>query len=562
MRKFRWQFLLVFVTAIVVGLLIYFQQNNPVKKVVNTPSPITGGSYTEGLVGRFGRLNPLLAFRNQSDRDINRLIFSSLIKFDSNGRPVADLAESWTVSSDATRYNVKLKPNVLWHNGIPFTAQDVVFTASLLQSRSQLLPQDLQEFWPLVQVNAVTDFEVEFLLPEPYSPFIDYLSFQILPANQLGNLNLEQIVDHPFNLAPVGTGPFQFDKLSVTDGQISEVHLKPFDNYFDGRAYLEQINFRYFASDQAALAAYISGELDGISTVSEQTLPGVLAQDDLNLYSAQQSRLSMVFLNHANADKPFLKDENIRKALMYAINRQGIIDQVLKGQAVLAEGPIMTNSWAYYPTQESWKYDPDLAKQIINGLGVQKDESGYMVTKDGAQLALVLLTEDDENHRTMAEIVKQNWGVLGIAVEVQPLPLLQLQEQLRAHTYDAALVDINLSNTPDPDPYPFWGQAMIQNGQNYAGWDDRTASEYLEQARMTADLALRTKLYRNFQIYFHDKLPSLPLFCPIYNYAVRNTINGVTFGPLNDPSDRFSNVAKWYILSAKNQGEANQTETP
>ena len=79
---------------------------------------------------------------------------------------------------------------------------------------------------------------------------------------------------------------------------------------------------------------------------------------------------------------------------------------------------------------------------------------------------------------------------------------------------------------------------------------------------MTADVELRTKFYRNFQIYFHEKLPSLPLFCPIYNYAVRDTINGVTFGPLNDPSDRFSNVARWYILSAKNQGEANQTVAP
>ncbi len=562
MRKFRWQFLLVFLTTIIVGLLIYFQQNNPVKKVINTPSPVTGGSYTEGLVGKFNRLNPLLAFMNQADRDVNRLIFSSLIKFDSKGQPVADLAESWEVNNDATKFLVKLKPNILWHNGIPFTAQDVVFTSSLLQSGSELLPQDLKSFWPLVQVNAITDFEIEFLLPEPYSPFIDYLSFQILPANQLGNLTLDQIVDHPFNLAPVGTGPYQFDKLMVEDGLISEVQLKPFENYFDGKAFLEQVNFRYFASDQAALAAYISGELDGISSVSGQTLPGVLAQEDLNLYSAQQPRLTMIFLNHANADKPFLKDENIRKALMHAINRQGIVDQVLKGQAVLTEGPIMSNSWAFYPNLEPWKYDPDLAKQIITGLGVTKDQSGYMVTNDGAQLAMVLLTENDESHVAMAEIVKQNWGVLGVAVEVQPLPLPQLQEQLKAHTYDAALVDINLSNTPDPDPYPFWGQAMIQNGQNYAGWDDRTASEYLEQARMTADLELRTKFYRNFQIYFHEKLPALPLFSPIYNYAVRDTINGVTFGPLNDPSDRFTNVSRWYILSAKNQAETNQTETP
>ncbi|MEA4813212.1 MAG: peptide ABC transporter substrate-binding protein [Anaerolineaceae bacterium] len=553
MRKFRWQFLLVFTTLLVVGLLIFFQQTSPLKKVVNTPSPVTGGVYTEGLVGKFNRLNPMLAFHNQADKDINHLIFSSLIKFDSTGRPVADLAESWSVSEDATRYNIKLKPNVLWHNGVPFTAQDVVFTASLLQSRSPLLPKDLQEFWPLVQVNAINDFEVAFLLPEPYAPFIDYLSFQILPANQLGNLSLEQIVDHPFNLAPIGTGPYVFDKLKVNEGLISEVHLKPFDRYFDGRAFIEEIIFKYFASDQAALAAYIGGEVDGISSVSAQTLPGVLAQGGLNLYSAQQPRLTMVFLNLLNENKPFLKDENIRKALMAAINRQGIVDQVLKGQAVLAQGPIMSNNWAYYPGQEAWKYDPDKAKQIINSLEIRKDEIGYMVTKDGAQVSMVLLTEDEEAHRAMAEIVKQNWGAQGIAVEVQSLPLPLLMEQLKAHTYDAALVDINLSGTPDPDPYPFWGQAMIQNGQNYAGWDDRTASDYLEQARITTDMSLRAKLYRNFQIYFQEKLPALPLFYPIYNYAVRETIKDVSFGPMNDPSDRFTNISRWYILSAKNQ---------
>lgn len=562
MRKYRWQFLLVFITITIVGLLIFFQQNISVRKIVRTPSPVTGGTYTEGLVGQFGRLNPLLAFRNQADKDVNRLLYNSLIKFDSAGRPVADLAESWQISDDANRYTVKLKPNVLWHNNVPFTSQDVVFTASLLQGGSDLLPQDLREFWPLVQVNAINDFEVEFLLPEPFAPFLDYLNFQILPANQLGNLSLEQIVDHPFNLAPVGTGPFQFEKLVVTDGQISEVRLKPFDNYFEGKAFLEQINFKYFASDQAALAAFIAGELDGISKVSNQTLPGVLAQENLHLYSAQEPRLSIIFLNQANAEKPFLKDENIRKALMHAINRQGMISQVLSGQAILADGPVMANNWAFYPNLESWKYDPDLSKQIFNTLGIAKDESGYMVTKDGARLAMILLTENDENHLAMAETVKHNWGALGVAVEVQPLPMAELQQQLKDHNYDAALVDINFSNTPDPDPYPFWGQSMIQHGQNYSGWDDRTASEYLEQARLTADQDLRSKLYRNFQIYFHEKLPSLPLFSTIYNYAVRDTINGVSFGPLNDPSDRFSNVARWYILSAKNKSELNPTVAP
>ncbi|HCU58227.1 MAG TPA: hypothetical protein DF984_08430 [Anaerolineaceae bacterium] len=125
------------------------------------------------------------------------------------------------------------------------------------------------------------------------------------------------------------------------------------------------------------------------------------------------------------------------------------------------------------------------------------------------------------------------------------------------------MVDINLTRSPDPDPYPFWGQAEMQNGQNYAEWDNRSASEYLEQARMTVDMAERQLLYRNFQVLFMREMPSLPLFYPVYTYAISSDIKGINFGPIFEPSDRFNNVYEWYIISGREMlSDETVTDTP
>jgi len=120
---------------------------------------------------------------------------------------------------------------------------------------------------------------------------------------------------------------------------------------------------------------------------------------------------------------------------------------------------------------------------------------------------------------------------------------------LESRAYEAALVDIDLSNSPDPDPYPFWAESQADAGQNYSQWRNTTASEYLEQARTQPNRDLRVRLYRNFQILFAEDLPSLPLFYPVYNYGMKNAIKNVSIGPIYDPADRFNAVNTWYILT-------------
>ena len=122
MKKFRWQILIVLVTGLIVGILLYFQQSGTNTPAASTPSPISGGIYTEALIGNFQRLNPLLDAHNAPDQDVDRLIFSSLIKFDANGLPQGDLAESWSFGSDGSVFTFSLKPNAYWHDGTPVSS--------------------------------------------------------------------------------------------------------------------------------------------------------------------------------------------------------------------------------------------------------------------------------------------------------------------------------------------------------------------------------------------------------------------------------------------------------
>ncbi|MGI6741671.1 MAG: ABC transporter substrate-binding protein [Brevefilum sp.] len=551
MKKFRWQLLIILVTGLIVGVLLIVQQLGNGEEADTTPSPISGGIYTEALIGDFMRLNPFLDIYNSADRDVDQLIFSSLIRFDSRGLPQADLAESWGVSKDGTVYNFSLRSDVYWHDGEVFDSSDVVYSVELLKSDHPLIPEDLKRFWADVEIVALTENKLQFLLPEPFAPFLDYLSFGILPEHLLSGLDLEALIDHSFNLAPVGTGPFRFQRLLVENNKIVGVVLEAFDAYYLERPYLDEIIFRHYPTPENAFTAYKNGDVEGISNVNASILQKVLAEPHLAVYSTRKPLLTMAYLNLNNPAVSFLQNPDFRRALLTSINRELIIERVYGGQAVVANGPIMPGTWAFYSDLENVDYDPVLAESLFDATDLTYDEEEKIYkTEAGLGVALTLIHPETREHLQIAEMIKENWEALGVEVTLESKPYEDVLTALETREYQALLVDLNLASSPDPDPYPFWGQAQIGSGQNYAEWDNRSASEFLEQARMMVDLGERERLYRNFQVVFMRELPSLPLFYPIYTYAITDVINGIGFGPIFDPSDRFNNVYEWYILSS------------
>src|SRR5512146_2761614 len=240
MKKLRWQLLIIFLTGLVVGILLLGEQPQAVVSPMTTPEPVKGGVYTEALVGSLLRLNPLLNFYNSPDRDVSRLIFSGLVRFDSSGAPQPDLAETMGFSQDGTIYNVTLRKDAKWHDGQPVTANDVIFTVDLLRKGSDIVPVDLQDFWKDVEVVRLNDKVLQFRLPEPFAPFPDYLGFGVLPKHLLDGKTIDQMIDLNFNIQPVGTGPYRFDRLVVDNGAIRGVVLSAFKDYYGQKPYIDE----------------------------------------------------------------------------------------------------------------------------------------------------------------------------------------------------------------------------------------------------------------------------------------------------------------------------------
>lgn len=551
MKKLRWQILVVLVSLVIVGILLFSQQESVLIPLLPQPAP--GGVYTEALVGSLSRLNPLLDWNNQPDRDVDRLIFSGLIHFDARGMPIADLAESWGVSQDGTIYNFALRPNAVWHDGTPVTADDVIFTIELMKGQASFYPQDIKDLWAQIEITKLSDKSIKFTLPEPYAPFLDYLTFGVLPAHLLSGIPAEQIPDAGFNLAPVGSGPYKFDRVLASGGQITGMVLTAFNEYYGQKPFISQVVFRYYPTPASALEAYQSGEVMGINQITGDVLAGSLAEPNLALYTSRQPMLSLVLFNHKNPETPFFQDKDVRRAFIMGLNRQRIIDRLLNGQAIPADGPILPGSWAYYDGIEHIGYDPEGAVALLKQAGYTLPAGGGEVrAKEGQSLAFTLLHPNTPQHTAIAESIQSDWTTLGARVTLQAVPYDQLvNNNLSPRAYQAALADLNLTRTPDPDPYPFWHQAEATGGQNYTQWDSRSASEYLEQARTQADITVRTRLYRNFQVVFASDLPAVPLYYPVYSYGVDVQVKGVQMPPLYDPSDRLADLPAWFLVTRR-----------
>lgn len=553
MKQFRWQLIILGLALIAIAVLLLSQQAAAPQTV--GLQPVAGGTYSEALIGSLGRLNPVLDFANQADRDVNRLLYSGLIKFDDRGLPQPDLAESWGISADGKTVNFSIRSNAVWHDNAPVTSDDVVFTVDAMRSDASPYPADIKEMWKQVQVNVLDAKTLQFRLPEPFAPFLDYLTFGILPKHLLGGTSVEAMMNAPFNLNPVGSGPFQFRQFQEENGQITGVVLSAFENYYLGRPYLDEVIFRYYPDSTAALAAYRAKEVLGIGRVDDAILKEALAQEELNLYTGRLPNLTLVLFNLNDPQSPFFQDKEIRKALWMALNRQRMVDSLRNGQAILANGVVFPGTWAYYENTEGVEYNPDRALEIIKEAGYTfPAEGGQVRTKEGTAFRFDLIYPDSPGYAELAQQIAESWNRLGLQVTPKGVPFDQLlSAYLEPHSFQAALVELSFARSPDPDPYPFWDQAMISGGQNYAQWDDRMASEYLEKARVTSDWEERARLYRNFQVRFMMELPALPLFYPVYSYGVDNSIQNVRLGPLFDPADRFQNVTGWYLRARRPQ---------
>ncbi len=593
LRGYRWQLLALLLSAILFGVSLALRSSDttpPVPTVTPEsaasatpdnivipptavaslmPSPAftpasTNGSYTEALVGKIQRLNPLFASLNPVDRDISALIFEGLTRTDSYGEPVPALADRWIISSDGLQYVFFLRQDILWQDGVPFTAADVMYTMSLLRDPKFPGDPDLGAFWRTVETEQLGDYLIRFTLAQPLGNFLDRLQIGILPEHALKGTTAAQLANHPFNLTPIGTGPYQLEALHTSDGvNVDAVDLRAAPVFrrrseAQQHAYsLDRVTFKLYDNANDAINALQSGQVDGYAGRDRtERVPLFNAANtvDLDMHNSLEDTLGVIIYNW-NKDS-FFKDQRLRTALETGVDRTSTIERTMSNIASEADSPLVPGSWAYLSGLQWPAYNPNQARQLLQTTSqrLQREASqpGAAVTAEptsssGALFTFSILTPNDPSLVNLTNEIATQWSQLNLSVTVDAVEPDTYQARLKSHDFDAALVEYSLGSSADPDVYAFWHSGQYPDGKNYGDMSDTRISELLEKARQDPFGINRVGDYQEFQRIFVDHAVALPLYYPLFTFATSAKVKGVQLGFIASPSDRFRNIGDWSI---------------
>ncbi|MBI4127619.1 MAG: peptide ABC transporter substrate-binding protein [Parcubacteria group bacterium] len=502
--------------------------------------PEIGGSYREGTVGEPRFVNPVLAQTNDADMDLIPLIYSSLFKFDENRTLVPDLAKEYTVSEDAKTYTITLRDDATFHDGTPLTADDVLFTLSLIQNVNVGSPLYLN--FLNVDVAKVDATKLTFTLPKVFAPFLANLTFGILPQHLWQQIEPQNVSLAELNLTPIGSGPYAFEKFTKDRrGTILKYVLRANPDYYGTQPYLERLEFVYNRTAEEAVEGFARGEFSGIAHITPALLNKVKDDAGITLYRMELPRYFALFFNLKDG---FVGQKPIREALRLATNKEALLTAV-SGEATVTHAPI-PNELLEGDLARFSPYDPNRAKEILAGLGWNDSDSDGIRDQNGFMLNIQVTTTDQPTDLAVLEMLTQEWREIGVNLVVNPRPALELQtEDIKNRRYQVLFYGEVLGN--EPDPYPFWHSTQVTDpGLNLSNFESIEADRILESARQLTDGTARIEKYREFSEIVAREIPALFLFNPYYIFGTSDEIRGVTVNHATIPSDRFNEISSWY----------------
>lgn len=541
--------------------------------------PTNGGEYIEGLAEAPKYLNPLYANASNTDSDIVSLIFSSLFKRNKNGELINDLAESYEVSSDGKNYAIKIKSGVKWHNDSPLTVSDIIFTFNAIKDIQYKSP--LRTSFIGVELEAVDDKTIKFILSEPYAGFLDLLTFGILPEELWQQINPKATSLAELNLKPIGSGHYKFKSL-VKDksGNIRTYTLIKNNNYYSQIPFINKITFKFFAGLPELASSLNNNLINGMSYLPGQSKSEVVAQDSLNFFQLRQPQLTAIFFN--SKINPALSDKKVRQALSFGLDKNKIATISDEQGALVIDGPILPESFAYNANIKKYNYNIATATKLLDEAGwktvktsqeeIDKAKSeinsadeaikkkaeakislgvGEWRVKDNNYLIIELTTVDTLEYAKVADEIAKSWQAINVKTIVNLVQANKVQSEIIRQRAFSALLYSELANA-DPDPYAFWHSSQIgQTGLNIADYDNKEVDKLLEDARLTNDMNARREKYNKFQEIIAEEAPAIFLYSPNYTYIQSKQVKGFSVKNILMPSDRFVNINEWYIKTSK-----------
>lgn len=423
-----------------------------------------------------GTMDPRLV-RDTSATRMQDLIFNGLVRLDPKLKPVPDLALSWKYVS-ATVFEMKLRQGVVFHDGQPFTAEDVVYTYSTVLDTAFNSPR--RSFYtPITKIEAVDPLTVRFTLSAPFAPLLQYLTLGIVPKGAASSAGAD------FGSKPVGTGPFRF----VSWQRGSRIELAANDKYFRGRPKVDGLSIRPIPDNNVRLTALESGDLQFIhSPVPPQDLDR-LAKNN-RLVVSKVSALGYTYLN-INTKDPILSDKRVRQALAYLTDRATIAKEIFFGMDTPGDSFLIPGTDYYTDNVTKYNYDPAKANQLLTAAGWVAQGQGIR-EKNGRPLTIELVTNIDPNRQQVLEFLQGEWRKAGIEVKVRAYDFAAMLNDLIAGKYQISL--IGLLNVVDPDA-PVFNYLRTGGANNWGKYSNPIIDKLAQEGRTTTNIPRRKPIY-------------------------------------------------------------------
>jgi peptide/nickel transport system substrate-binding protein len=490
--------------------------------------PSTGGADTGtvviGVIQEPDNLNPVLWGTDVAGA-VGELIYSKLLKLDSSGQFIPDLAtavptaDNGGVTADGLTYTFRLRNNARFQDGVPLTCADVKFTWEIaLDQNTRTKDRQLWHSAASGGVSCTDDNTAVFRLTQPINNMLEVISlYGILPRHLLTG---KDINTDAFNTRPIGSGPFQLTEWVKGD----HLSLTRNADYYLGRPHLDGIVVRYMPDANALLAATQRGELDirlGI-TADQLSTAGQIPGYDLVSVPIQS-----IFHLYLNWQRPGLGETPVRLALAHAIDKEAIARSVLRGTVTPVDVPVPPQSWAYAPPPKL-AYDPALARQFLDEAGWVAGADGVRV-KDGQQLKFTVLVVPEFERIQTLQIVLQQWKAIGVEAELTQNDVATWSQRMSRGEFDIGYGFYSYTYSVDNrgllacDP-------NIGN-RNYGHWCVSGLDQLLAQAASSTDQVARTNLLKQFQQEYVKELPVIPLFARSESESVSKKVHGYQPNP-------------------------------
>ncbi len=505
------------------------------QKAVDKLPPAHGDTIVVGSIGDASNLIPLLASDSPSHQ-VAGLIYNGLVRYDKNLKLEGELAESWEISADGLIITFHLRHGVKWHDGAPFTADDVMFTYRLIID-PETPTAYAGDFEQVKEARIIDTYTFQVVYEKPFAPALASWGLSILPKHLLAG---KDITKSPLSRHPVGTGPYKFSQWKGGE----KIELTANQDYFEGQAYIERYRYRIIPDSATMFLELKAGNLDwmGLTPIQyDRQTAGKKFKGKFNKY--RYLSFSYTYLGY-NLKNPLFQDRRVRQALSFAINKQELIDGVLLGYGRIATGPYKPDTWFYHQPTRKYPYNPEKAKQLLQEAGWQDRDGDGLLDKDGHPFIFTVMTNQGNALRAQtAVIIQRRLEEIGIKMKIRIIEWSAfINEFIDKRKFEAVI--LGWTTGQDPDMYDIWHSTKTGPKElNFISYKNPEVDRLLEKGRHTFAREERQKCYDRFQEILAEEQPYTFLYVPESLPIIAARFHGIKPAPAGISY----NFIKWYV---------------